>query len=224
MGDRFNFDAGGGVVSIIPDFCCVAVILCSFIFLCITGCAGTEKSRFYTLDYLAMASSGSPDTENHLVSIGIGPVRLPEYLNRPQIVTRTGKHKINIAEFDRWAGPLDAAFSRVLAENLSILLSTDKVFTYPWNTSRHPDYQIPIEIIQLDGSIPGDANLMVRWSLLREGKETRIILKRFRGGKPIAGQGYSGLVSAMSLAIVDLSREIADAVLADRMGTQKEVK
>ena len=213
MGGRCNFDAGGTAVSIIPKLCCTAVILCTFI-LCVTGCAGTEKSRFYTLDYLAMAPPGSPAAGSSGVSVGIGPVHLPEYLNRPQIVTRTGKYKLDIADFDRWAAPLDAAFSRVLAENLSILLSTDRVFIHPWTPSRRLDYQVPIEIIQLDGSIPGDANLMVRWSLLKDGRETRIILKKFRNGKPIAGQGYPGLVTAMSLCIADLSREIAEAVLA----------
>jgi uncharacterized lipoprotein YmbA len=218
MGDRFDFDAGGGRVSIIPDFRYVAVLLCGVLFFSFIGCAGTEKSRFYTLDYLAMASSKLPDTRNTQVSIGIGPIRLPEYLNRPQIVTRTSKYKLDVAEFDRWAAPLDTVFARVLAENLSILLSTDRVYLYPWNTSRSLDYQVVVEIIQLDGNIPGDANLFVRWSLLKEAKATRIIQKKFQCRKPIAGQGYPGLVSAMSLGIVDLSREIATAIAAEQLG------
>lgn len=218
MGGRYEIDAGGKAVSIIPDFFFAAVLLCGFALLCFTGCAGTEKSRFYTLEYLARASSRPPGEESAGVSIGIGPVYLPEYLNRPQIVTRTGKYTLDISEFDRWAAPLDAVFSRVLAENLSILLYTDRIYLYPWNASRRFDYQVSIEIIQMDGTIPGDANLLVRWSLLKEGKETHIILKKFNGRKPIAGQGYPGLVSAMSLGVSDLSREIADAILAERFG------
>jgi uncharacterized protein len=219
MGDRYEMGDSSVTVSIIPKFYRAAVLLCGVVAFCFSGCAGTENSRFYTLDYLAMASSGSPDAGSSGVSIGIGPVQLPEYLNRPQIVTRTDRYKINVAEFDRWAAPLDEAFSRVLAENLSILLSTDRVSVYPRQTSRRFDYQVPIEIIRFDGTIPGDANLMVRWSLLKEGKETRITMKKFHGGKPIAGQGYSGLVSAMSLGIYDLSREIANVILTDRQGT-----
>jgi uncharacterized lipoprotein YmbA len=195
-------------------------LLCTLLLLCFSGCGGTEKSRFYALDYLARAKSGSPDSGSAEVSIGIGPVHLPEYLNRPQIVTRTSKYRLDIAEFDRWAAPLDAAFSRVLAENLSILLSTDRVYIYPWETSRRLDYQVIIEIIQLDGTIPGDADLVVRWSLLKEGKETEITLRKFLSEKPIAGQGYPGLVSAMSLSISDLSRKIADAILSERLGTK----
>ena len=219
MGDRFNIDAGGVAVSIIPKFYCAAVLLCTLTFLCFTGCARTDKLRFYTLDYLARTSSGSSDAGYAGVSVGIGPVHLPEYLNRPQIVTRTGRYKLDVAEFDRWAAPLDAVFSRVLAENLSILLKTDRIYIYPWDTSRSLDYQVPIEIIQLDGNVPGDADLLVRWSLLKEGKETRIIQKKFHSGKPIAGQGYSGLVTAMSLELVDFSREIADAILSERLDT-----
>ena len=218
MGDRYDTGTGSATVSILPKFRRANMLLFVFLALCLSSCAGTEKSRFYTLEYLAMASSGSPDAGASGLSIGIGPVRLPEYLNRAQIVTRTDKYKIDIAEFDRWAAPLDAAVARVLAENLSILLSTDRVFVYPWSTSRRFDYQIPIEIIRLDGTIPGDATLLVRWSLLKDGKETPITMKRYHSGKPIAGQGYAGLVTAMSLGIFDLSREIADAVLEDRIG------
>jgi uncharacterized lipoprotein YmbA len=216
MGDRCNIDAGGGTVSIIPFFRFTTVLLCGLLFFCFTGCARSERARFYMLDYLARVSSELPGAESAGVSVGIGPVHLPEYLNRPQIVTRTSRYKLDIADFDRWAAPLDAVFSRVLAENLSILLSTDRVHIYPWNASHLLDCQVPIEIIQLDGSIPGNAELLVRWSLLKDGKETRIILKKFHSRKPIAGQGYSGLVTAMSLGIVDLAREIADAVLAER--------
>ena len=219
MGDRYDMSTGGQTVSIIPCFCYTTALLCGLLFLCLTGCAGTEKSRFYTLDYLARASSVPPNAESAGISIGIGPVHLPDYLDRKQIVTRPDKYRLKIAEFDRWAAPLDASFSRVLAENLSILLSTDRIFLYPWNTSRTIDYQVPIEIIQLDGKIPGDANLLVRWSLLKEGKETRIVNKKFQGRKPIAGQGYSGLVTAMSLGIVDLSKEIADTILSERLDT-----
>lgn len=218
MGDRYSMDAGGRTVSIIPNFCCIAVFLCSFVFLCFAGCAGTEKSRFYTLAKLAGAPSGSVNAGSSGISVGIGPVRLPEYLDRPQIVTRTSKYRLDIADFDRWVAPLDAAFSRVLAENLSILLSTDRIYIYPWHTSRHLDYQVLIEIIQLDGAITGDANLLVRWSLLKDGTESQITLKKFHSKKPIAGQGYSGLVTAMSLGVFDLSREIADAILSKRLG------
>lgn len=220
MGDRYGMDAGFRTVSITPNACCTAMLLCSLIFLCFTGCARTEKSRFFTLANLAGASSGAPDEGSAGVTIGIGPVHLPEYLDRPQIVTRTDKYRLDIAEFDRWVAPLDAAFSRVLAENLSILLSTDRVYVYPWRTSRRLDYQVLIEIIQFDGDIPADSNLLVRWSLLKQGKETPITLKKFHSEKPIAGQGYSGLVTAMSLGVLDLSREIAGAVLSERLRTR----
>jgi len=65
----------------------------------------------------------------------VGPVELPEYLDRPQIMTCESRNELQFAEFDRWAGSLEKAFSRVLAVNLSILLSTDRVAVYPWKTT-----------------------------------------------------------------------------------------
>ena len=38
--------------------------------------------------------------------IGIGPVKLADYLDQSQIVTRKGDNQVIKAEFNRWAGPL----------------------------------------------------------------------------------------------------------------------
>jgi uncharacterized lipoprotein YmbA len=216
MGDRFDIDAGGRAVSIIPKFYCTAVFLFMLFLLFFTGCAGNERPRFYALDYLARAPSGPPGAGTAGLSVGIGPVYLPAYLDRQEIVTRVSRYKLDIAEDDKWVAPLNDSFSRVLAENLSTLLSTDRIYVFPWNASRRLDYQILIDIIQFDGTIPGNANLMARWSLLKAGEETRVVMKKFQSRKPIAGQGYSGLVTSMSLGIVDLSREIADAILSEQ--------
>ena len=62
------------------------------------------------------------------LTIGVGPIRFPDYLDRPGIVTRSSGNTIEIAEFDLWAGSLKDDFMRILAENLSILLGTEKMF------------------------------------------------------------------------------------------------
>jgi uncharacterized lipoprotein YmbA len=94
------------------------------------GCGTTDPARFYTLSPLAIPGTEA-EAAGQGVAIGVGPIKLPEHLDRPQIVTRTSRNELKLAEFDRWAGSLADDFSRVLAENLSILLSTDRVSVYP---------------------------------------------------------------------------------------------
>jgi uncharacterized lipoprotein YmbA len=70
------------------------------------------------------------------MTIGIGPVTLPKYLDRPQIVTFTSPYALNVVEFDRWAEPLESTFVRVLAENLALLLPRAHVVVSPCRARR----------------------------------------------------------------------------------------
>src|SRR5215510_9952978 len=95
--------------------------------LLVGGCA-SQPSRFYLLSALPSTETASPATSGQQrPTIGVGPVTLPRYVDRPQIVTRTSPYEIKVAEFDRWAEALDSNFSRVLADNLSFLLPTARV-------------------------------------------------------------------------------------------------
>jgi len=213
-GDRSGFVVNNRSTSITCVTAAGALLICMFSVFGLAGCTRSEKSNFYILDSLDRFSPATLNAEAVDISVGIGPLTIPEYLNRTQIVTRSGRYELEIAEFERWAETLEDAIPRVLAENLSVLLSTDRVFTYPW-LKETPAYQLKIEVIQFDGSIPGNVELTARWTLLKDDRETLISRRKYIAKKPIAGQGYSGLVSAMSLVLYDLSREIAGGVMME---------
>lgn len=71
--------------------------------LALTGCADSQPTRFYTLSPLAAALGSTPPTLLPDVTVGVGPVTLPPYLDRPQLVTRAGGNRVVLAEFDSWA-------------------------------------------------------------------------------------------------------------------------
>jgi hypothetical protein len=50
-----------------------------------------------------------------------------------------------LGEFDQWAAPLQDTFVRVLAENLSLLLGTDRVLLHPWPRTYDGVYGLPEE-------------------------------------------------------------------------------
>ena len=213
-GDRNDFAVNNRSTSITRASTVGALLISVFYVFGLLGCTGSEKSNFYMLGSMDRFSAPILNAESVDISIGIGPLTIPEYLNRPQIVTRSGRYEIDIAEFDRWAESLEDTIPRVLAENLSALLSTNRVYTYPW-PKKTPAYELKIEIINFDGTIPGSVELTARWTLIKDGMETRINRKKYIDKKPIAGQGYSGMVSAMSLSLYDMSREIAADIMTD---------
>src|SRR6266498_1510380 len=88
----------------------------SGVLLVLGGCLGTPPTRFYLLPALTDVSSPAAMGERTL-TIGVGPVTLPPYLDRLQIVTRASQAQLHLAEFDQWAASLQDTVARVLAEN-----------------------------------------------------------------------------------------------------------
>jgi hypothetical protein len=127
-------------------------------------------------------------------------------------VTKASAHEVELAEFHKWAEPLSENTSNVLAENLSALLSTDRIVQYPWKRSEPLDYQLSLEVIQFDGTKSQEAVLKVRWTLVGEDGETLLVKKTSHFTEPVGGLDYEDFVQAMSRTLDSLSKEIADAI------------
>jgi len=187
-------------------------LILACICLVVQACAGTKPSRFYILNSNCVSTPGEMNPNAIDISLGVGPVKLPEYLNRSQIVTRTSPEAVQLAEFDRWAEPLDKNFARVLAVDLGYLLRTPKVALFPMSGFRNLDYQIVVEVIQFDGTQGGKAFLSVRYTLFgKDGKEP-ILVKKVDFTETVKGDTFEALVAAHCLNVCALSREIASAV------------
>ena len=183
------------------------------LFLLLAGCAGTEPSRFYTLAPMPGTDAKIlSQAESQALSIGVGPVRMPDYLDRQPIVTTSNQHRIKLSEFDRWAGSLKDDFSRVLSENLSILLSTNRVSLFPWRRSMVIDYQVEVEVYQFDGELGGDASLMACWTIFGGKDNKALAMKKTSFTEPAGSPGCEAMVAAQSRALMHLSRDIAVAV------------
>ena len=179
------------------------------------GCRGTsENARFYKLNSI-LISDEAAQTAGKGVAIGIGPIKFPDHLDRPEIVTRTSRNALQIGDFDRWAGSLREDFSRVLTENLSILLSTDYVFVFPWGKTIPIDYQVKVEVSRFDGELGKNATLIARWTVLESGeKKTLKAVRRSSISRPTEGNSYEAMVAALSRTVEQLSQEIAETIKA----------
>lgn len=176
------------------------------------GCANTQPTNFYVLSSLSNSNVEKVQSANQGIALGIGPVELPKYLDRPQIVTRASSNQLELADFDQWAGPLKDNVPKVLAENLSILIPTDQIAVYPWNRSTPIDYRVVVEITRFESTTDGKTFLVARWNILgKDGK--KILLSKKSSFSEIAKtQDYKAKVFAMNRTLEDLSREIAKAI------------
>jgi len=190
---------------------------CLVIYLLVLMVAGCRRStppiEFYTL-----TSPPGMEMESHEqsavqgITIGIGPVQLPQFLNRPQIVTRSGPNKLTVSEFHRWGGYLDQDFLRVLAQDISILMPTNRVIEFPWDDRADPDFRIEFNVQQFDGQ-PGNSVLLnTVWTIKRRKGTKALYARRSIIRQPVSGNDYEALVSAHSQALAAFSIEIAAAI------------
>jgi len=180
----------------------------------LAGCSTTRPSKFYQLQYIPGTHSlGPAGMLDPAIAVGLGPITLPDYLDRPQIVTRSQQNRVQLAEFDRWVGPLASDFSRVLAEDLTLLLRTDRVVQHPWPTSLDVTYQVLIDCFRFDGILGDRAELEVQWSVLGNRGRKVLLLKRSSVSEPAADATFEALVAAQGRALGKLSREIALTLL-----------
>jgi hypothetical protein len=189
------------------SFVAVGIGLC---LLLLVGCASNAPSRYYVLSPLT--GEGKVTPEESCVSVGMGPIKLPEYVNRPQIVTHTAPNEITLSYFDLWAEPLTDSVPRTLAENISRLICTREVSLYPWKPSRAPDYRVEVEVLHMDGTLGSTVSLEAWWNISSAGEKKLRVIQRSSYSEPVAGQDYDALVRAHSRALAALSRDIAAAL------------
>lgn len=186
----------------------VAVLVAALL----TGCSTTKPSRFYTLSIPSELDTGTTTMQTEYGAIGLGPVSIPQYLDRPQIVTRDGPNRFEIAEFDRWAGALKDNLSRTLAEDLTRLIPSARISTHPWRRATPVDFQIPVDVVRMDGELGKEVVLIAQWQILSADGSTQLLSRRSSFSEAVAGQGYEEMVAAQSRAVAALAREIADAL------------
>jgi len=189
------------------------VLILSVLLAVLSGCASSSPSRFYLLSSLDITNPEiKPPVDERCFSIGIGPIRIPDYLDRAQIVTRGAAGEIALAEFDRWGEPMKDNLTRVLAKNLSVLLCTNTIAFFPWRGGIPIDYRIEIEVLRLDGSLGGNVSLEAWWMILSGDGKRMLFAKKSNFTEAVGGQDYKSLVAAQGRALGHLSRGIAAAI------------
>lgn len=196
--------------------CMDRIVVAGIIFvLMLGGCTlkPSAPTKFYMLSPLATPGVEKKDgTCEECMAIGIGPVYLSAYLDRPEIVTRVSPNELKLADFDNWAEPLQGNFTQVLMENISRQLSSEQVVIYPWKASLQPDFQIYIEVIQMDGKLGESAVLVSQWTVINASNKSILFSKRSRYAETIDKPGYLALVAAESRMVGAFSRDIAETI------------
>ncbi len=196
----------------------LAVLAVAGLVLALPACVSlkrTPEARFFALRTLAEPPAVQGVADAPLV--GLLPVVLPGYLERPQLATWVGPGELRIDEFLRWAEPLDAGLARTLAANLEVLLPQTRVIRSPWPAAAPVRCRVRVELQRFGPQATGEVVLEGRFALLpRDGERPLVArpasLKRGPLGTAAAGDDAVAGVDAMSELVAELARDIAAAV------------
>ena len=173
----------------------------------LSACGSSPPVRFFTLaddpPSAAVAQTGSD------FSVIVGPVTVPEMVDRQQLVLRSSPSRVEIAELARWAAPLKSEIPRVVADHLARLLGGARTSTSAQRATGLPDYRVLIDVQRFESAPNEGATIQALWEV------------RGRTGAPLAGRslvtepagaGYDDLVAAHSRALAAVSRDISAAI------------
>lgn len=173
------------------------------------GCAGRSKpATFYVLT--ARAEAVMPTTQDPQLTVG--PIDMPAYLDRPQIVTRLHNGQLEVDEFNRWAQPLGPHLNQVLADNLAALTGSERVI--PALTVRvREGYRIVGVVSRFEPDESGQVILQVTWAVQAvsgSGVSSRAeAVRRSLYKEPFVLGEPASAVEAMNRLLLRWSRDIA---------------
>lgn len=177
--------------------------------LALGGCFRSEKPVHYYMLHAETGGHGAASGDGPLV--GLGPVRIPAYLDRSQIVSALSGQEYTLSDEHRWAERLEVTIARVSAENLARMIPTDRIVLHPWARDARPDLQVAIEIRDLYLDAAGTARLGAQWTL-RSNDRPNAVTRSFNCSQAAAPGDFARMVEAESRCLARLNRDIADAV------------
>lgn len=174
----------------------------------LSACGGAAQK------YYQLSSDGAAPTGTTGLSVGVGPVSLPAYVDRAELVFQSRPNEFQVPADAHWTGGLKENISRVLAADLGRRLRSGNVLAFPWNPGAKLRYQIAVDVSRFHAVSGEGAVLEVSWRVLNsDGSST---IRRGNGAfhEPIVGDGYGAVVTAEN----NLLAQLADAMAGSLRG------
>lgn len=186
------------------------------LFVLLAGCVGgnSKNPSLYLLTPRAAPVEAAALTS---ISLGVGPVRVPPFLMRPQVVSHDGGGQLLLRDDQRWSEPLEQGIQRVLLQNLSALTGAD-MRNFPWTQTTVPHYALRVDVIDLDRRADGSTVLEAQWILEDIAAGKMLVSRRDRFSSAGTGDSeeadYAALAASYSDLLAQLAQRAADELSA----------
>ena len=190
----------------------IAVLAALALTTCLAACTLLEprpdRSRFYVLSTVEKPA----DVAHPELTVGLGPIDVPDYAQRQEIMRRISPTEVSPSPSDRWAGAFETNVSRALAENLARVLGTERVWAYPSYEISRTAYLVNVTFVRFELDDDNTTHLIARWDV-RERAQNRNTSRETDTSAAATSADMAAGVEAMSQLLGTLSEQIGAAIL-----------
>lgn len=174
------------------------------------GCLGRSPVVDHYVLGAQWGRSPSPAEASTDLSVLVGPVRLPAYLDRSQMASLRADGEVELDEFRRWLGGFEENFLRSVSLGLAHELGSIRVVSHPSKAPFPIDYRVRLHVD--DFVLLSDRRELrtrIRWALMRPESDSGSELFVMEETRPVPEATAAGLVAAYDAALTELVTRIA---------------
>ena len=182
--------------------------------LTLMACSSSPPVRYFSLSPIDSGFQQDPDDS---VMLGLGPFRMPDYLDRSQIVTRGANSEMQVDEFSRWSEPLATSLLRIVSTDVDNLLPGVVVVVFPYESFVRDQvkYRLVGDINRFEADHLGQIVLEVQWGVADADGGVTVPVRRNRyQAQAATPDDPSAVAAAMNDALSQFSRDIASKLEA----------
>lgn len=188
-----------------------AAIGCLATTILLAACGSAPKDKFYTLAPASATTPAATASAPACYGVAIGPVRVPEALDRTQMVVREGPNRVEILDQHRWAGSLRSEIARALAAGVGAQLPEAQVSVHDGQAGRNAAYRVAVDIERFDATVNDSVAVQALWTIRQEGGK-ELGSGRFAATEPTGPGGHDAIAGAYAKALSAMSAQVAQAV------------
>ena len=184
-----------------------------FVVVVLSGLAACASSpvedNYYSLVLAAddvVAPDAGDEAQVHLI---VGPVQLPEYLNKRGLAMQVGSNQVQTAYHHFWAEPLQEAISKVLVRDIAYLADGVTVDRDAGRWTVSGDCRLRIEFDKFHAT---DRSRVVSSGRYWISSADSSVKQEFNITQSIFADGYASAVEALRESLGVLATEIADTI------------
>ena len=135
-------------------------LLAAISWLFLTACASSPATVYLTLD--APTSSATANAQQRVIVVG--PVSVPEAIDRPQLMLNVGSNRLEPAANVRWAQPYKHEVARALAAHLAQTLVNPRVVPTSAATPTEAYWRVTVDVLTVELREGNSVLLEVVWT------------------------------------------------------------